>query len=186
MKKVDIDSNDKDIIKDLLEKNILDRNKNLKIMINFFNNLDGQMVLNLDGQWGTGKTIFLKQLEFINQSDFEFPVSITEQPQTNLLKKFKNKYEIFYFNAWENDLYGSPLESLIFQLLIKLEEVDKDESITRKRLKNIDVLLKKGGLLAGNLVLKSISGGTIGLSDIKLESKDLTKVITTTDEKKKQ
>lgn len=184
MKKIDIDANDQDAIRELLNSDPLDRNKNLKVMLNFLNNIEGQLVLNLDGYWGTGKTIFLKQLEFINQQEFEFPTQVTKMNNPSIVKKFKEKYEVLYFNAWENDLYESPLESLIFQLILKLEETDKDEAKIQGRIKKLDSLLKQAGILTADIALKKISAGFIEFSDIKPQNKDITKTITSMNEKK--
>lgn len=184
LKRIDVDTNDQEIIKELLDKNPLGRNKNLKVMIQFLNNIDGQLVLNLDGSWGTGKSIFLKQLEYINHHDYAFPTTIVEKNAPNLTNNFRDKYEIFYFNAWENDLYGSPLESLIFQLLIKFSEVDERGAQVQNNIERVNKFLKVAGLLSGNALLKKISGGLIELSDITAEKEGITKTVTSTEKRK--
>lgn len=123
-------------------------------MINFLNNIEGQMVLNPDGGWGTGKSIFLKQLEYINQNHYEFSPTIVEKMPPNLIDNFKEKYEVFCYNAWKNDLYESPLESLVFQLLIKFSEVDQREYQVQENTSHFNSLLNSAGILGGNIVLK--------------------------------
>ncbi|MGX7126011.1 KAP family P-loop NTPase fold protein [Enterococcus viikkiensis] len=184
MKRIDIDITNQDIIKELLDQNPLGRNKNLKVMIQFLNNIDGQLVLNLDGGWGTGKSIFLKQLEYINQQDYEFSPTIVEKTTPNLINNFKEKYEIFYYNAWENDLYESPLESLIFQILIKFSEADERGAQVQENINRFNSFLKSAGIMASNVVLKKISGGLIELSDFKADKEDVTKTITSTEKRK--
>lgn len=72
----------------------------------------------------------------------------------NLIDNFKEKYEVFCYNAWKNDLYESPLESLVFQLLIKFSEVDQREYQVQENTSHFNSLLNSAGILGGNIVLK--------------------------------
>lgn len=57
----------------------------------------GGLKIAIDGSWGSGKTFFVKKM-IDDLSDTE-------------------KVNCFYFNAWENDYFNSPLYALLFQLL---------------------------------------------------------------------
>ena len=57
-----------DIIKTTIEKDGLGRNKKLFKLVSLLNGIDGNYIISLNGKWGTGKTFFLKQLEYINKN----------------------------------------------------------------------------------------------------------------------
>lgn len=181
MKRVDIDSLDKEVIKELLETNPLERNKYLGTMINFLVNIEDQLVLNLDGEWGTGKTVFLKELEYLNDQNNDMGKFIN----TETINQFQNKYEVFYYNSWENDIYSDPLESLIYQLMMKIAEIDSMESKIKERLDIFNDGLKKAGLLVGNIAISKVTGGAVSLDSLKTEKDNHTKSIIPTEERKK-
>ncbi len=56
----------------------------------------------IDGEWGSGKTWILTELE--NQ----------------LLEDSEHKYLIFHYNAWENDFYEEPLVAILSVMIEKL------------------------------------------------------------------
>lgn len=125
MKKQDIDTNNVGQIAELFNNNLLNRNKNLFALLNFINGIDGQMILNLDGAWGSGKSVFLKQIEYLSTTTDNIQYT---NPHKKIVDKFKEDYYTFYFNSWEHDLYNNPLESLISEMLMKLSSEDDLES----------------------------------------------------------
>ena len=64
-------------------------------LINFIDKENAPFVISINGQWGCGKTFFLKRL----QSDLD-----------------KKKFQTIYFNAWEDDFQADPLIAIIGQL----------------------------------------------------------------------
>ncbi len=62
----------------------------------------------IDGEWGSGKTWILQELE------------------KQLLGKKDNKYLIFHYNAWENDFYDEPLGAI---LSVVIECLKKQKSL---------------------------------------------------------
>ena len=181
MQKVDVEY-DIDEIKRLLSIDSLSRNKNLEVIMKFLNNLESQMVLNLDDDWGTGKTVFLKQLEYLGNFD-ETNDSI-RNINSEIIKDFKEKYSTFYFNAWEHDLYDSPLESLIYSLLMKIAEIEDGRKIQGETLKTITTILKKVGVLSANVMIKTITNGSIELSDFISEDTDPIPKVTSIEKKR--
>lgn len=163
MQRLDIEY-DIDTIKRLLSIDLLSRNKNLEVMMKFLNNLENQMVLNLDDDWGTGKTVFLKQLEYLGE--FEETNTNISDIDPDVIIEFKSKYTTFYFNAWEHDIYDDPLESLIYSLLMKMAEVEDSGKIQQQTLKTITTMLKKIGILAIDVGVKTITSGSVELSDL--------------------
>ena len=57
----------------------------------------------IDGEWGSGKTWILQELE------------------KQLLKEKENKYLIFHYNAWENDFYDEPLVAILSVIIETLK-----------------------------------------------------------------
>lgn len=166
MSKVDVEYNI-DEIKRLLSIDSLSRNKNLEVIIKFLNNLERQMVLNLDDDWGTGKTVFLKQLEYLG--NFEETNENIQNINSEVIDDFKSKYTTFYFNAWEHDLYDNPLESLIYSLLMKMVNVEDGDEIQNRTLQTVTNVLKKIGILSANMLVKTITKGSIELTDLVQE-----------------
>ena len=62
----------------------------------------------IDGEWGSGKTWILQELE------------------KQLLEEKDNKYLIFHYNAWENDFYDEPLVAI---LSVMIECLKKQKSL---------------------------------------------------------
>ena len=150
---------------DLLDKNPLDRNKYLNSILDILKSMNFGTILCLDGDWGTGKTVFCKQLEYILDADnvIDFPISAGK-----LNTGFYGDYMAMYFNAWENDLYPNPLNSLIRSLIAKLAstnpEFRKSEEVMRKTVKALEII--------SNCGLGVVSGGAIKTEDIKRLNSD--------------
>lgn len=72
----------------------------------------------IDGEWGSGKTWVLNELE--NQLDKE--------------------YLVFHYNAWENDFYEEPLVAILSVMIEKLNSICKQKSLYESA---IDELLKE-------------------------------------------
>lgn len=182
MKKQDIDTNNVGEIANLFKKNLLNRNKNLFTLLNFINGIDGQMILNLDGAWGSGKSVFLKQIEYLSTTTDN--IQYINPHENHIVDKFKEDYYTFYFNSWEHDLYNNPLESLISELLMKIaSEYDLEDETGNIKNEIRETLKKVGGKFFSRGV-KKISGGFIELEDFKTETKDFTPQITSIDTQK--
>ncbi len=76
----------------------------------------------IDGEWGSGKTWILQELE------------------KQLLEEKDNKYLIFHYNAWENDFYDEPLVAILSVMIEKLNEVTSQKSLYEA---TIDELLRQ-------------------------------------------
>ena len=113
IKNLRVDPNPEDI-EDFLTKDILDRNRFIEALINIILNSDDGIILDLNGAWGSGKTVIARELEEIIQNKD----CIVKNAEKSLIQSFRSDYEVFYYNAWENDQYD-PSESVIFQLISK-------------------------------------------------------------------
>lgn len=91
------------------------------IIANQSNNSSGYSFA-IDGEWGSGKTWILQELE------------------KQLLEGKDNKYLIFHYNAWENDFYDEPLVAILSVMIEKLNEVTSQKSLYEA---TIDELLRQ-------------------------------------------
>lgn len=105
--------NRENIIK-TLEIDYLNRNRYLSGLINILNNINDSKIIALDGDWGSGKTWFLKSLEYLMTCENEKKYINIDN---DMLKKTKEEYMVFYYNAWENDDAPSAMLSLLYKLI---------------------------------------------------------------------
>ena len=113
LKNLRVDPNSEDI-QSFLSADALDRNKFVESLIYIILNSDDGVILDLNGTWGSGKTVIAKELEEIVQNKNCMVANI----ENGLLQPFRNNYEVFCYNAWENDQYD-PSESVVFQLITR-------------------------------------------------------------------
>lgn len=116
-----------------IEKDYFSRNRYLLNLIDVIYNCEKCSTFAIDGVWGSGKTVFVHQLQYlINNSD----------AHKALMKKFKHeildedvkKIKVLYFNAWENDLIGNPAVNLLDGLIKKYAIFEKDSDSTYRNL----------------------------------------------------
>lgn len=182
MKRQDTDTTNDEQIANLYQKNILNRNKNLFALLAFINGIEEQMILNLDGAWGSGKSVFLKQCEYLSTTKDN--IASLNPSDKIILNTFKEKYYTFYFNSWEHDLYNNPLESLISELLMKLaSENDFEAEIDNIKFEISKTLKRIGGKVLSRGV-KKITGDLIQLEDFTEKNEDVTSHITSIDSQK--
>lgn len=74
----------------------------------------------IDGEWGSGKTWILNELE----------------------SQLDKKYLVFHYNAWENDYYEEPLVAILSVMIEKLNSICKQKSLYESA---VDELLKETG-----------------------------------------
>ncbi len=110
---LDIPLND-NTIRQIIENNYIDRNKYLNGLLNILNTINESKIIALDGEWGSGKTWFVKSLEYLLNNDMNMKIN---EINIDTLKNVKNEYMTFYYNAWENDDASSAMLSLIYKLV---------------------------------------------------------------------
>lgn len=152
-----------------IDNDILKRNSKLNKLIELLNSIKGNKIISIDGKWGSGKTFFLKQLEYINKNEF----SLKDEFNKENVRLFKEQYDVYYYNAWENDMHNSPLLSLIYNLINDFPS-EKNQTASGEIENFFDIVG----------CLKTISQNFINLDKVK-SYKDLTEGIHTSEEKKK-
>lgn len=185
MKKYELDANEINIHNSLIN-DILGNQEYLSSIIRLISNIDDNEVICVDGDWGVGKTFFVKQLiylirhykEGINQSQFK----LIEAEKEKLINICDNNL-VFYYNAWENDDHNNPFESIIYNILNDYPQY-KDEITSRfdkeeffKEFLNILTKILSNKFLNTDLSAENFE---------KIKSfKDLSNEINTCEEKKK-
>lgn len=118
MKRYDIKLDNKSII-DSINKDYVNRNNKLNKLIEILNIIDDNRVISIDGNWGSGKTIFAKQLLLLNNTVDYDEITNKEKFDKKNIEEYQSKYITLYYNAWEYDFHTFPILSLIYNFLIK-------------------------------------------------------------------
>ena len=157
---------------DMLTKDYIGRNQQLSTLISFINSFNEPTTIAIDGSWGSGKTVFVKQLELLNteeQFNNTRPPSIDEVA----LEDFRNNYSVYYFNAWENDFLDDPLQALLYNLINDMST----EGLQEKSLKNAVHVIDIPALV------KNISKNGIDIDKLTSQEKMITEIKTVIDRK---
>lgn len=172
MKNLDLKLNE-DNIKYVLQNDFIKRNKYIASFFNLINGIEDNKIIALDGEWGSGKTWFVKSIEYLINSDVNNELNIVNN---EIMDNVKDNYMTFYYNAWENDDAESAMLSLIYKLI--------NDSCLQKEENKVGAIPR---LL--NTIIKFVTNGTI---DIKQDvfgeqwnNKQITDCIETSEEIKK-
>lgn len=186
-----------------LKKDSISRNKLLFNFIKMISKFKSNEIIAINGGWGTGKTIFAKQMELLinyaNNIDENGEYKNEELKTNNLLNiKKLTKYEkedinnllneneirsIFdgnqtnclYFNAWEYDNNNSPILSIIYKLINDFPYLCSKFIETKK-----NAFLKITDIISAVL-----TKGTVKITDYS-DSNDLVEQIITSEELKER
>lgn len=123
MKRYELKLNEENI-KYTIENDALGRNERIVNLMKLLNNINEDFIISIDGDWGSGKTFFLKQLIYISRNYEGIP--IFSPKQKSIINEFSTKHLILYYNAWENDDHEKPIESLIYNILNEYPKMKKD------------------------------------------------------------
>ena len=117
-----------------LEQDTIGRNGQLSVLMKLLNGSKDNTVLAIDGSWGSGKTVFVKQLAMLTEDTAEtYNVGKLRNIDLAALEDLRKKHDVIYFNAWENDYSDDPLGMVLLALISKTSEKRwmKEESIKR-------------------------------------------------------
>lgn len=115
----------------------------------------------IDGEWGSGKSWILQELE------------------KQLLEEKDNKYLIFHYNAWENDFYDEPLVAILSVMIecLKKQKTKVKEKDSAKKVvtSSINALTKVAGTIIEqklkinpNDIVEAVKDSEKALGDVKL------------------
>lgn len=109
------------------------RNKDIYMFSDMLNSIDDNCSIALDGNWGSGKTFFVKQVKLFLDANNSLIKKINEDECTKIKRKWKSTHKkeninflpqvSVYYDAWENDNDDDPIISLVYSIL---KNVDTD------------------------------------------------------------
>lgn len=114
----------------------INRNKYIEKFISLLGEFEDNSVISLDGEWGSGKTFFVKAVKMVLDAfnpDITYKDNqLTTSQKESICSKFKNinpnKHGTFvtvYYDAWENDNDYDPILSVIYTIS---QSIESDES----------------------------------------------------------
>ena len=137
MKKL-LDPTEKNIFLSI-KKDTLQRSRDVKDFILLLERIDYNAFIAIDGDWGDGKTFFIKEIEFTlryyRRKKLNMAVSKEENDafsHNSILGNIddlevRSTYLPLYFNAWLYDNHGDPLAALLLSLT---KQIEKDVNTT--------------------------------------------------------
>ena len=152
----DSEFDDGDLLK-MIQSDSVGRNKYLNKFIGALNTVDKNTYISIDGGWGSGKTVFMKQIELLSRLNTKV-IDLLELDK-DVVRNFQEKYTVFYYNAWENDQHNDPLQSLLFNLIEHFYADEVHEDRVNKLVDNVF----KTVIVAG---IKKLTGGLIDMDNI--------------------
>lgn len=138
-----------------IKDDVIKRNDTLKKFISILYSLEDNNIISLNGEWGSGKTFFVKQIEkVISNLNGNIDKEIADFVDDFKNKELKDiniqgKMETIYFNAWEYDSSQDPLIALIYSIIANNSEL-KDMVQIREKI--------------GDKIARIISGLNFGVS----------------------
>ena len=143
MKKYDL----KPTYENLLNTYIYDsigRDLDISYFVNILNSIDDSCSIALDGNWGSGKTFFVKQVKMVMDAHNEF---INEEKNENILNiintyskcKIQDAVKLqsqvcVYYDAWQNDNDEDPILSLVYTII---NDVENDFSFSKRSYREV-------------------------------------------------
>jgi hypothetical protein len=131
MKKIELPVTDENLIL-TMEENIAKRNTDIKYFIELLDNIEGTMSIAINGDWGSGKTFFVKQaimiMTYLNK-ELTFDDSSIDEKIEKLFLKYSNSFKELkpktnlipvYYNAWQSDNHNDPILSIIYTIIKKM------------------------------------------------------------------
>ncbi len=144
-----------DNLKRTIRADYFGRNIYIKNLINYIAVAEEQTTFAISGDWGSGKTVFMHQFMTVLQNQ-------DMMEKCGLSSMTANEYEVFYYNAWENELLQKPSIAILNSLLAKYYPYDATD---KEKLENFLTRI-------GNIALKLTTAGALGLEDFKSSNSD--------------
>ena len=178
MEKFELELTEENIEKTIRE-NHLDNNKKLYDLSRLINEIDTNMTICIDGDWGCGKTFFVNQFKYIIEKAEECEKLNLSNDIFQILKQIKENNVLVYYDAWKNDHHPDAFQSIIYNILNEFPKY-KDIVTDFKEVKNMFWNIGKN-------ILNTITDGIISPDIIDFDKistyEDLADNIVTVEEK---
>lgn len=135
MKSYELQPTPENLLKTFLRDSI-SRNIDIFRFIDILNAIDDFCSIAVDGNWGCGKTFFVKQVKMIIDSHNKFINNENEDVRQKIVHKNAQYRPVekmeyipqvcIYYDAWENDNDEDPMLSLVYNIM---QSVDVDYSL---------------------------------------------------------
>lgn len=178
MRRIEIEGTDENICRTLKE-NSINRNSEVFNFVRLLDSVEGNYIIAIDGNWGSGKTFFAKQVkciidaqnEIIGEDSHEIKKIIEQEKSMRNTQVSCKNMVTFYYDAWANDNDSDPLLSIIYSMINDNEGIffDNQERNTSDMIAGIISCIP--GMSGVKDAMASIKGNDI-LTSIKQE-KDL-------------
>ena len=176
MEKFELDLTD-DNIEETILKDYLDNNKKLYSLSHLVGNIDKNMTVCIDGDWGCGKTFFINQFKYIIDHDEKHVEFKITEDISKILKDIKENNVIVYYDAWKNDNHIDTFQSIIYNIL---NEFPKYKNVITDFNNVKDLLIDFGKNIINKFSYEIIDFKNISTYD------DLAKEIITMEEKREK
>lgn len=167
MKKNELDATYENLLF-TLKSDVIDRNRVLFDFMKFIDNIEGHVNISIDGDWGSGKTFFVKQAAMMldnyreirmgnNKSNIDERLAeILDYPPFNELG-LTNIFLTVHYDAWLHDDHDDPLLSLIYSIIKQSHIISADVTKRDSMIDRIKSLTQMGlGLCGINVDIESL------------------------------
>lgn len=135
MKSYELKPTYENLLYTFLEDAIL-RNTDIFRFVDILNSVEDCCAIALDGNWGCGKTFFVKQVKMVMDANNQVVADSDESVREKIIQKHlqylsSREMELqpqicVYYDAWENDNDEDPMLSLVYNIM---KSVDQDYSL---------------------------------------------------------
>ena len=156
----------KDNIYKTINEDIINRNNCLRYFINTLYKINDINVISLNGDWGAGKTFFIKQsievINSINSKDDSKIKNFIDWIKCTYLNDMDYAGQLMpiYYNAWEYDANEDPILTIMYSIINnnpKLKDFDKCDETLKEKIKRIISCFK------GSVTFETKNGMTCGI-----------------------
>lgn len=126
MKKLELDASTENLLQ-TMKINAIDRDEELVDFLEFIDGIEGTTNIAIDGNWGTGKTFFVRQAIILfdyyrNESNNNSEKAEEQAEVIKAIECFKKinlskSYRAVYYDSWLWDDHNDPLLSLIYTIV---------------------------------------------------------------------
>lgn len=154
-----------------MKSDLIGRNLSVFQFLQLLDALDDSCTIAVNGEWGEGKTFFVRQVKLILDA-LNSNSTMSEEVRNSIRRmipknyKFEENYATVYYDAWLNDNHADPILSLIYAIVSSSQSeftLEKKRSLT-------DSLAAIAGALSGRDISNALE--TVRGQDLFAEMKN--------------